>query len=99
MKKILLIVPLVVIVAGCLPEPLGNRRNAAFIAHPEWSYEVKQSIKERELVKGMTVEQVELAWDMDLTCEYAGTSDLMHYEGQNCYSAYAQNKLREKNYE
>jgi hypothetical protein len=83
MKKLILIVA--VIVCGCVPtreqewDLRYRKMHAAFVAHPEWSEEMKEKIRNETFCTGMSVEQVELAWDVTLRLNYSSSSGRENY--------------------
>jgi hypothetical protein len=56
-------------------------RQRAFAGHPEWPEEFKKDIMNHVVAKGMTAEQVHLAWDFEsFDLVYEDSSGYTHYD-------------------
>jgi hypothetical protein len=64
---------------------LVQQRQYVFAKYPEWSEKVRENIRQKRLVKGMTKEQVELAWDCSLSLDYVSSSGLAVYRAEYVY--------------
>lgn len=85
MKKLILVL-LLVVAGGCenpyvvVERERMRKVDAAFAAHPDWPEVIKEKIRCMKVCRGMTPEQIALAWNLILKCTYVSSSGREMYE-------------------